>query len=122
MTGLAQTVEGLSGKLLELAQELVPGLLRVGFLSNPTGASMTFFEKSVTDGARQRGIAVVTGQVQVGAALQGGIDAFVRENVQAIIVPVNGLFRNNAVQIAQLAFSAHLPTIFASRHGVDAGG
>lgn len=39
VTGLAQTVEGLTGKLIELVQEFVPGAVRVGFLSNPTGAS-----------------------------------------------------------------------------------
>ena len=33
MTGLAQTVEGLTGKLIELVQEFVPGAVRVGFLS-----------------------------------------------------------------------------------------
>jgi len=122
VTGIAQTVEGLTGKLIELAQEFVPGALRVGFLSNPTGTSMQLFEQGVVEGARQRGITVLTEQVQAGDALQAGFDGFVRQKVQAVIVPVNGLFRNNAVQIAQFAFSARLPTIFAGRHGVDAGG
>src|ERR1700730_4827478 len=46
VTGIAQTVEGVAGKLLELAEEFVPGALRVGFLSNPSGASMQFFANS----------------------------------------------------------------------------
>jgi putative tryptophan/tyrosine transport system substrate-binding protein len=46
VTGLAQSVEGLTGKLIELVQEFVPGAVRVGFLSNPTGASMQFFGKA----------------------------------------------------------------------------
>ena len=41
MTGLAQTVEGLTGKLIELVQEFVPSAVRVGFLANPTGASLS---------------------------------------------------------------------------------
>jgi hypothetical protein len=32
----------------------------VGFLSNPAGASMPLFARSIADGARARGIAVVT--------------------------------------------------------------
>jgi ABC-type uncharacterized transport system substrate-binding protein len=32
VTGLAETVEGLTGKLIELVQEFVPGAVRVGFL------------------------------------------------------------------------------------------
>ena len=62
VTGLAPTVEGLTGKLIELVQEFVPGAVRVGFLSNPTGASMQFFAYSVEEAARGRGITLITEQ------------------------------------------------------------
>ena len=60
VTGIAQSVEGLTGKLLELALEVVPGTVRIGFLSNPTGASMQLFAQNIYAGARARGIAVLT--------------------------------------------------------------
>jgi putative ABC transport system substrate-binding protein len=122
VTGIAQTVEGITGKLVELAQEFVPGLLRVGFLSNPTGASMEFFAQGVVDGARQRGVAVLTEQVMTRDALNPAFDHLVRQQAQAVIVPVNGLFRNEVARIVELAVAARLPTIFASRYGVEAGG
>ena len=40
----------------------------------------------------------------------------------AIIVPLNGLFRNEVGQIVQLATAARLPTIFAQPYGPKAGG
>jgi ABC-type uncharacterized transport system substrate-binding protein len=44
------------------------------------------------------------------------------QEAQAIIVPVNGLFRNEVARIVQLATAARLPTIFAEPHGPKAGG
>jgi ABC-type uncharacterized transport system substrate-binding protein len=45
-----------------------------------------------------------------------------RQQPQAIIVPLNGLFRNEVGQIVQLATAAQLPTIFAAPYGPKAGG
>lgn len=122
VTGIAQTVEGVAGKLLELAEEFVPGALRVGFLSNPSGASMQFFANSVEDVARRRGTVLLTADVSTRDALGPAIDRLAGRKVQALIVPVNGLFRIEAAYIGQLALAARLPTIFAQRHGVEVGG
>jgi len=54
------SVEGLTGKLVELTLEAVPSVTRIRFLSNPTGASMRFFAQNVDAGARSRGITVLT--------------------------------------------------------------
>jgi putative ABC transport system substrate-binding protein len=60
VTGIASSVEGLTGKLVELALEVIPGAARLGFLSNPAGASMRLFAQSVDTASRGRGIAVLT--------------------------------------------------------------
>jgi putative tryptophan/tyrosine transport system substrate-binding protein len=122
VTGLAQTVEGLTGKLIELVQEFVPGAVRVGFLSNPTGASMRFFAHSVEEAARGRGILLVTEEAATPNELPSALDRLARQEPQAIIVPVNGLFRNEVAQIVQLMTAARLPTIFAQPQGAKAGG
>jgi len=56
VTGMAQSVEGLTGKLVEVALEIIPGARRIGFLSNPNGASMRLFALSVDVAARARGM------------------------------------------------------------------
>ena len=122
MTGLAETVEGMTGKLIELVQEFVPGAVRVGFLSNPTGASMQFFARSSEEAARSRGILLLTEQAATPAELSPALGRLARQQAQAIIVPLNGLFRNEVAQIVQLAIATRLPTIFAQRHGAEAGG
>jgi ABC-type uncharacterized transport system substrate-binding protein len=122
VTGIAQSVEGLTGKLLELALEVAPGTSRVGFLSNPTGASMKEFFEKIDAVARARGIAVLTEEATTRDDLSPAFDRMTNREAQAVIVPANGLFRINRMLIAQLALAAHLPAIFTNRDDVEAGG
>jgi putative ABC transport system substrate-binding protein len=121
VTGMAQTVEGLTGKLVEVALEIIPGTVRIGFLSNPTGASMRLFAQNVDAAARARGIPVLTEEATTNGNLAPAFDRFGKQGVQAVIVPVNGLFRVQRAQIAQLALTTRLPTISAERQYVEAG-
>jgi len=122
VTGLAQTVEGLTGKLIELVQEFVPGAVRVGFLANPTGASMQFFTRSTEEAARSRGILLLTEESATPDEISPALGRLARQQPQAIIVPLNGLFRNEVGQIVQLATASRLPTIFGEPYGPRAGG
>jgi putative tryptophan/tyrosine transport system substrate-binding protein len=121
VTGIASSVEGLTGKLIELALEIVPGTVRVGFLSNPTGASMQFFAQSIEDGARARGTAVLTEEVTTHDDLASAFNRLGKRQAQALIVPANGLFQIERAHIVQLALTARLPTISDERYGVEAG-
>jgi len=99
VTGLAQTVEGLTGKLIELVQEFVPGAVRVGFLANPTGASMQFFTRSTEEAARSRGILLLTEESATPDEISPALGRLARQQPQAIIAPLNGLFRNEVDRI-----------------------
>jgi putative ABC transport system substrate-binding protein len=121
VTGMAQSVEGVTGKLVEVALEIIPGAVRIGFLSNPAGASMRLFGQIVDTAAGARGIAVLTEDVSTAGQLAPAFDRFRRQGTQAVIVPANGLFRVQRAQLAQLALAARLPTISAERQYVEAG-
>src|SRR5215831_19419994 len=121
VTGMAQTVEGVTGKLVEVALEVIPGARRVGFLSNRAGASMRLFARSVDVAARDRGMAVLTQEATAGGELASAFAQFSKQGVQAVIVPVNGLFFSEDMQIAQLALAARLPTVGAERRYIEAG-
>jgi ABC-type uncharacterized transport system substrate-binding protein len=121
VTGMAQSVEGVTGKLVEVALEIIPGAVRIGFLSNPAGASMRLFAQIVDTAAGARGIAVLTEHVSTAGQLAPAFDRFRRQGTQAVIVPANGLFRVQRAQLAQLALAARLPTISAERQYVEAG-
>ena len=121
VTGMAQSVEGVTGKLVEVALEIIPGAVRIGFLSNPAGASMRLFAQIVDTAAGARGIAVLTEDVSTAGQLAPAFDRFRRQGTQAVIVPANGLFRVQRAQLARLALAARLPTISAERQYVEAG-
>jgi putative ABC transport system substrate-binding protein len=121
VTGMAQSVEGVTGKLVDVALEVIPGARRIGFLSNPEGASMRLFVQSIDVAARARGMAVLTEEATTGGELASAFGRFGKQGVQAAIVPVNGLFFSQSTQIAQLALAARLPTVAADRQYVDAG-
>jgi len=121
VTGMAQSVEGLTGKLVEVALEIIPGARRIGFLSNPRGASMPLFAESVDVAARSRGMTVLTEEIATGGELASAFSRFQQAKVQAVIVPVNGLFFSEAMQIAQLALAARLPTVGAERRYIEGG-
>jgi ABC-type uncharacterized transport system substrate-binding protein len=122
VTGVSTYVEGLAGKLLELALEAVPGSVRVGFLANPTGASMALFAQQVETAAHTRGVAVVIQQARAPDEIAPAFDGFVKQQAQALIIPANGLFLTQGRRIVTLALAARLPTIFAYTRDVEAGG
>jgi putative ABC transport system substrate-binding protein len=121
VTGMAQSVEGITGKLVDVALEIIPGARRIGFLSNPNGASMRLFAQSVDVAARARDITILIEEASSSAALAPAFDRFAQRGIQAAIVPVNGLLFSQSTQIAQLALAARLPTVAASRPYVEAG-
>jgi putative tryptophan/tyrosine transport system substrate-binding protein len=121
VTGMAQSVEGVTGKLVEVALEIIPAARRIGFLSNPMGASMPLFAESVNAAAHARGMTVLTEQVAAAGELASAFGRLSKQGVQAVIVPVNGLFFSEGTQIAQLALAARLPTIGAERRYIEAG-
>ena len=122
VTGIASYVEGVAGKLLELALEAVPGSVRIGFLANPAGASMALWVQQVQDTARARGVVVLIEEARTPDDLPSAFDGFVKQQAQAVIVPANGLFNAQGTRIVQLALVARLPTIMASPQDVEAGG
>jgi putative tryptophan/tyrosine transport system substrate-binding protein len=122
VTGISSYVEGLAGKLLELALDAVTGSVRIGFLANSAGASMALWAQQVEAAARTRGVAVLIQEARTPDDLAPAFDGFAKQQAQAVIVPTNGLFETESKRIVQLALAARLPAIMAYPESVEAGG
>jgi putative ABC transport system substrate-binding protein len=122
VTGIASYVEGLLGKVLELALEALPGSTRIGFLANPAGASMGLWAQQVEAAARARGVAVLFQEARTADELLRAFEGFAKRQAQAVIVPSNGLFNSQVTRIAELALAARLPTVTTYPHLLEAGG
>jgi putative ABC transport system substrate-binding protein len=122
VTGIATDVEGLIGKLAELAIDAFPNMTKLGFLSNPAGGSMPRFEQQVRAAAKAHGIEVIIAQAETAEAIPGALQRLRDSNVQAVIVPTNGLLNAAQKQIVELATALRLPLIFGRHEGVKSGG
>jgi putative ABC transport system substrate-binding protein len=122
VTGIASSVENMYEKLLELALDIVPGLVRVGFLLNPAGAAMEVYTQQIEAAARARSVTLLTQRARTPDDLAPAFDGLVKLEAQAVIVPANALFVTQGARIAQLALAARLPSIFPDFREVQTGG
>jgi putative tryptophan/tyrosine transport system substrate-binding protein len=122
VTGIATIVEGVFGKLTELAIDAIPRTTKIGFLANPTGASIPEDERQIRSAAQAHGIEVQTENAQAPADLNDAIQRLTAGGVQAIIIPPNGLLNSQLTRIVALALASRLPLFFSARSGVEAGG
>ena len=123
ITGLANLGHELSGKLLELLKEAVPGVTRVAFLGDPAvpHSAPAFRETQVA--ARVLGVELQLVEVRGKAEFESAFSAMTRERAGALIVHTpTPLFFAHRKQIADLAVKNRLPTMYGNRDYVDAGG
>jgi putative tryptophan/tyrosine transport system substrate-binding protein len=122
LTGILAVIEGLSGKQVELASELVPGLRSIGLLINPTNVTSGTQRQQIEAAASVKGIAVVAAEVRDKSEFDRAFTDFAAARVQAMTAMRDGLLIAESDRIVELAAAAHLPSVFGVREPVDRGG
>ena len=121
VTGVMFRTEGLVGKQLELARDLIPDAGRIGFVVNV--ASGVIIDRQELESASERlGVKLVPAEVRTPDDLDTAFRALASDRVAAVIVLVDGMFFDERQRIAALAAAARLPAIYGFRDHVDAGG
>jgi putative ABC transport system substrate-binding protein len=128
LTGVTCMTTELSPKRLELLKEAVPKAVRVVFLSDPDDAPAGL--KLTQDAALRLGIKLQVTNVQARDRLQTwgefdlrtALSAVAKEHPDALFVNPDPILFRSARQIAEFAVRNRLPTMFAFREFVDAGG
>jgi ABC-type uncharacterized transport system substrate-binding protein len=124
ITGVTTLNRELSGKRLELLQELLPGIARVGVLSgNSKSLGHAPIKKEYETAARALNIRLQFLDVQgPNPDLEGAFKAATKTGVSALI-SVNGpLLNRYPKRIADLAINNRLPSMHERRENVEAGG
>jgi putative ABC transport system substrate-binding protein len=123
LTGVNFFATELAAKRLELLRELVPGVIRIAVLVNPTDAEVA--DATVRDvEAAARAMAL---QIQVlNASTNREIDAtfasFARERPDALFVGSGPFWIDRRVQLALLAVLHRVPATYHGRDIVEVGG
>ncbi|HEY5322801.1 MAG TPA: ABC transporter substrate-binding protein [Caldimonas sp.] len=122
LTGVTNIASDHSGKILELLTQVVPKVRTVAVLRNSGNAAHGSLLQDVETAARSHQV-----QLQVFAAsrpdeLDAAFASIARAKVEAVVFLADPMFFGQRDRIAELALRYHLPTGFARRENVDAGG
>jgi len=121
VTGVLFRSEGLVGKQLELALQLVPGARNIGFLVNVAGP-VVIDRQELESATRNLVVKLDTLEVRAPDDLDAAFSALTKSGAAAVVVQVDGMFFNERARIAGLAAAARLPAVYGFRDHVDAGG
>jgi putative ABC transport system substrate-binding protein len=123
VTGNSFMSPELSGKRLELLREVVLGLSRVAFLWNPDVRGAVLDYRETEGAARSQRLQLQSVEFSRAEDLDRAFSAVTKERAQALIIPAaNPVGFANRGQIASFAQRNRLPTMYAQREYVDAGG
>ena len=123
VTGLSNISAELSGKRLELLREVAPGLARVAFLWNPDVRGNVLDYKEMEGAARSQRLELQSVEVVRAEDLDRAFSAVTNRRAQALVLPAgNPVGFANRGQIASFAQRNRLPSMYAIKEYVDAGG
>ena len=122
LTGLASFYAELIPKQLELLKSIVPKATRVAFLANASIEKGTAAEQTVRGIMQKLGMRLQIVSVESAEQLPRAFAAMTRERAGAFIALADASFVRDRRQIAELALKHRLPSFFANRENVQAGG
>jgi putative ABC transport system substrate-binding protein len=122
VTGLSYFNEAILAKRLEMLKELVPGLVQVAALRNPTIAAHATFWAETETAAGKLGVALQALDVRGPDDFEAAFVAAGRGKAQALIAFDDGLTIAHRPRIVALAASSRLPAIYGLREFPDDGG
>jgi len=121
VTGLSIQQTDTASKRVELFRDVVPGLRRLAILANVASPNAVVDMDEARVAAGTLGLGVVTSEIRRTEDIVPAFEAL-KGHADALYVCADPLGFANRNQIATLAQGARLPTTYAFREFVDAGG
>jgi len=121
LTGLSVEATDLAGKHVELLRDVRPGLRRLAILVNSGSPNAVVQTREMKAAAGTLGYDVNVRNIASAEDIEPAIAAL-KGNADALFVTNDPLTVTNRVRINTLALGAKLPTVYAFREFVDAGG
>jgi putative ABC transport system substrate-binding protein len=110
------------GKRLQLLKEIIPGLKHVAVLGAVGDVNVGFAMTSFDRVAPELGITLVSVNIRSAGDLEATFARMKESRAEALIVIAGALTYTVGTQIADLALATHLPSCFAFKEIVMAGG
>jgi putative ABC transport system substrate-binding protein len=121
VTGLSSQTTDLATKRLELFRDVSPGLRRLAVMANAGSPSAVMQMREVQAAGRMLGIEIIAFEIRRPEDIEATFGAF-QGGVEALYVAPDPLAFTNRTRINTMALGARLPTMYALREFVEAGG
>ncbi len=122
VTGVARAAVEVSPRYLELLMGVVPKLTRVAVLLNPDNEFYSPRLKNILKAARDADVRVQRVEARTAGEIESGFRVMAVEDAQGVIVPLDPIYIQLRRELAIAALSNRLPSVFAVREHVEAGG
>jgi putative ABC transport system substrate-binding protein len=122
ITGLSLMAVDISPKQVELLASIIPKLSRIAILLNLTAASHPAILRGTQAAAQVIGASVLGVEAKNPEEIERGFLTMASWGAEAVIVPNDPILIGQRRQIVQLALKGRIPTMFAYREAVEAGG
>jgi putative ABC transport system substrate-binding protein len=122
ITGLTMLMTDLTAKELEILKEAVPQAKRIAVLWNPTTPSHAPAIQAVKGAGERLGVALQMVPARTAEDFAGALASMVSERADAFLALGSPLILSYRARVAELALKYRLPSMFAQREAVEAGG
>ena len=122
VTGLTSSVIELGAKRMELLKALAPGISRVGALTNPDNPASLATWKVIEGAAPGLSLKAEMIDARKPEELEDALDAAVKNGVDGLLVGLETLAQAYQNLILEFAARQRIPSAFAARNFVEAGG
>src|SRR5262249_16471336 len=110
VTGILYRLEGMTGKQVEIALDVMPGTTRIGVLVDVNNPANTAQRREVEAAVAKSGVSIVAIDIRSADEIGGAIQTLVRERASIALVLGAALFVNARRQIASFVLASRLPT------------
>ena len=122
VTGVSNMLPELSGKLLELARELVPGTTRVTTLWNPDNPAKAIEVAELRAAARRLGVSLEEVPARTLAEIEGALARGAKERPAVLVILAETLTDTHRKRIAELAWVGRRVVVSNLSRHTEAGG
>ena len=122
ITGLASSADEASSKQLELLASVVPNISRVAHLAHSGASNRAPMAEETRRAAEKLGMTIVPVSVGTAQEIEDAFKRSAKERIEGFVISPDAFFFSYMEDIVQMALDARLPTMFAQREYVVAGG
>jgi len=122
VTGFSALVTELGGKRVELMKEVVPGVARLGLINDMSNPVSPPQWEETRKAAQSLGIQAELLDIRSKEDIPRAFEKAAHSRIDGLIVGIDAVTQQHGALIVDLAERQRLPTIYASREFVEAGG